>query len=123
MLAAKRRRAIYELFISTGATTLWIATMRVQDFYRIGGRAWVRIATYGLEHTEPIDRLLETHLDEYVAAARIAHDPASPLFRYLRGDKISRLGKTPRHVSVAIRQQAMLSKGQAPDPDTLEAPS
>src|SRR5262249_2791071 len=85
-LVTLRDRAIYELYMATPATISWIAMMQVQDFYRIDGRSWVRTATDGLEHTEPVARSLERCLDEYVAPARIGHDAAGLFFRCLRAD-------------------------------------
>jgi hypothetical protein len=71
--------------------------MRVQDYYRIGDRSWVRLLANGVERLEPVDGKLETYLDEYLAVVRIEDDPNSPLFRHLLDN-----GKvTPRPMSLA----------------------
>jgi site-specific recombinase XerD len=102
-IGALRNRSIVELLVTTTATVSQISAMQVQDYRRIGGRAWVRLVTDNdAERIEPIDDRLETYLDEYIAVARIADEPATPLFRYLRADKVSRRGMTPRHVSDVI---------------------
>src|SRR5262249_31804846 len=101
-VGALRNRAIIELFRSTRATISSIATMQVEDFYRAGGRTWVRL---GVDRIEPVDRPLETCLDEYITAARIADELATPLFRYLHGGKISRIGLRPSKVSDVIQKQ------------------
>jgi len=105
-----RNRAIVELFMSTPAAMSSIAAMQVDHFYRVGGRAWVRLVVDGVERVEPVDRALETYLDEYLAAARIADEPTTPLFRSVRAHNITQFGMTPRHVSEVIHRYARSSK-------------
>jgi len=105
-LGTLRNRAIVELLLSTTATASQIAVMQVQDYQRVGGRALVRLMAEGVERIEPVDGPLATYLDEYIAAARIGHEPTTLLFRYLRADKISRLG---------MKARARLSKARVSD--------
>ena len=82
------------------------------------GQGWVRIETNGVEHIEPVYGPLETYLDEYLAEAEIADDPAGPLFRTSEATRLGRLGITPRHVSVVIRGARY--RASACDPGTLK---
>lgn len=74
-IGALRNRSIIELLVTTTATVSQISAMQVQDYRRVGGRAWVRLVTDNdVERMEPIDDQLETYLDEYIAVARIADE-------------------------------------------------
>jgi hypothetical protein len=56
--------------------------MNVEDYYPQGKRWWVRLHEKGgKQHEMPAHHLLETYLDEYVKAAGVAAEKASPLFR------------------------------------------
>src|SRR5215470_393682 len=59
-----------------------VLEMKVRDYFVQGRRGWVRLHEKGgKEHEVPCHHNLETYLDEYIAAAGIAHDPDGPLFR------------------------------------------
>jgi len=56
--------------------------MKVRDYFVQGRRGWVRLHEKGgKEHEVPCHHNLEKYLDEYIAAAGIAHDRDGPLFR------------------------------------------
>jgi len=56
--------------------------MDVGDYYPQGRRFWVRLHEKGgKQHDMPCHHQLEAYLDEYLTAAGIADDKASPLFR------------------------------------------
>ena len=60
--------------------------MKVRDYFvqRLG--RWVRLHEKGgKEHEVPCHHNLEKYLDEYIAAAGIAHDRDGPLFRTAAG--------------------------------------
>jgi hypothetical protein len=114
LAAGLRDRAIIALLLTHSAARIEdILTMRVQDYYRIGDRRWVRLLANGVERLEPVDSRLETYLDEYLAVVRIDDDPSSPLFRHLLDNGIV----TPRPMSPAyvrrmIRRRVTSTKAQ-----------
>ncbi len=60
--------------------------MNVGDYYPQGKRWWVRLHEKGgKQHEMPAHHLLETYMDEYLDAAGIAEDKATPLFRTAAG--------------------------------------
>jgi integrase/recombinase XerD len=60
--------------------------MNIEDYYPQGKRWWVRLHEKGgKQHEMPAHHLLEGYLDEYVKAAGIGAEKASPLFRTLGG--------------------------------------
>ena len=60
--------------------------MRVEDYYPIGRRWWLRLHEKGGRHHEmPAHHTLQDDLDAYLAAAGIAGDRKGPLFRSARG--------------------------------------
>ncbi len=60
--------------------------MRVEDYYPIGKRWWIRLAEKGGKHHEmPAHHRLEAYLDAYIRSAGLAEEPKSVLFRTSRG--------------------------------------
>jgi integrase len=60
--------------------------MNVEDYYIQGRRYWVRLHEKGgKQHDMPAHHQLEIYLDEYLTAAGIGQDKASPLFRTAAG--------------------------------------
>jgi integrase/recombinase XerD len=75
----------------------------VRDYFVQGRRGWVRLHEKGgKEHEVPCHHNLETYLDEYIAAAGIAHDPDGPLFRTAAG-KTGELTRNPMWQQDAYR--------------------
>jgi site-specific recombinase XerD len=81
-----RDRALIALLIYSFARISAALHMNVEDYYPQGKRWWVRLQEKGgKQHEMPAHHLLETYLDEYVKAAGIGVEKATPLFRTLGG--------------------------------------
>ena len=73
--------------------------MNVDDYYQQGKRSWFRLhEKNGKFHEVPVHHAAEEYLDQYLAAAGIADDKKSPLFRSMIGksailsaDRMSRI--------------------------------
>ena len=87
-----RDRALIALLIYSFARISAALHMNVEDYYPQGKRWWVRLHEKGgKQHEMPAHHLLEAYLDEYVTAAGIGAEKASPLFRTLGGRGRKRL--------------------------------
>jgi integrase/recombinase XerD len=85
-LVGLRDRALIALLLYTFARVSAAVGTNVGDYFPQGRRFWVRLHEKGgKQHDMPAHHLLETYLDEYPAAAGIAEDKASPLFRAAAG--------------------------------------
>jgi len=77
-----RDRALIGVMVYTFARVNAVIGMKVKDYYTQGRRGWVRLHEKGgKEHDVPCHHVLETLLDEYLAAAGIASDANGSLFR------------------------------------------
>ena len=77
-----RDRALISTMVYTFGRVGAVTKMRVEDYYIQGRRGWVRLHEKGgKRHEMPCHHNLEIYLDEYIAAARLADDPKSHLFR------------------------------------------
>ncbi len=87
-LPGLRDRALIGLMVYTFARINAVLQMKVADYFIQGRRGWVRLHEKGgKEHEVPCNHNLELYLDEYIAAAGIANDPESPLFRTTTGGR------------------------------------
>ena len=87
-LRGLRDRALIGLMVYTFARINAVLQMKVADYFIQGRRGWVRLHEKGgKEHEVPCNHNLELYLDEYIAAAGIANDPESPLFRTTTGGR------------------------------------
>jgi integrase len=80
-----------------------VVGMRVEDYYPVGKRWWVRLhENGGKRHEMPSHHNLETYIDEYIAAAGIRDNGKTPLFRSAvrRGDALT---TSPMHRIDAYR--------------------
>jgi len=104
-IANLRDRAIIGIMGYAQASADAVIAMQVRDYYALGDRRWVRLWEDGIERHEIVDRRLEPHIDAYLAAAAIADEPRSPLFRStLRGtQRLSMRRITRRHVLSVIK--------------------
>ncbi len=85
-LPGLRDRALIGLMVYTFARVGAATAMKVEDFFVQGRRGWVRLHEKGgKEHEMPTHHNLDRYLEEYIAAAGIAEDRKSPLFRTTRG--------------------------------------
>jgi len=81
-LKGLRDRALIGVMVYTFARVNAVISMKVKDYYTQGRRGWIRLHEKGgKEHDVPCHHTLEAYLDEYIAAADIAREPDSPLFR------------------------------------------
>ncbi len=85
-LVGLRDRALIGLMTYSFARVGAVLKMKVRDYFIQGRRGHVRLHEKGgKEHEVPCHHNLERYLDEYIAAAGIAGDPDSPLFRTSTG--------------------------------------
>ena len=85
-LVGLRDRALIALLLYTFARVSAAAGMTVGDYYPQGRRFWVRLQEKGgKQHDMPAHHVLEQYMDEYLSAAGIGMDKASPLFRTAAG--------------------------------------
>ena len=81
-LIGLRDRALIGVMVYTFARVNAVIEMKVKDYFTQGRRGWVRLHEKGgKEHEVPCHHTLEQLLDDYIAAAGIAGEPDSPLFR------------------------------------------
>ncbi|MFC7694098.1 tyrosine-type recombinase/integrase [Paeniroseomonas aquatica] len=85
-LIGLRDRAVIGALFYTFARVSAATAMRVEDYYPIGRRMWLRLHEKGgKRHEMPVHHSLQEYLDAYIAAAGIETDKRSPLFRTVEG--------------------------------------
>src|SRR5581483_11073389 len=91
-LIGLRDRALIGVMVYSLARVSAAMTMRVEDYFQQGKRAWLRLHEKGSKrHEVPCHHKLEECLDAWIDAAGIASDKKGPLFRAIRkGDKLTR---------------------------------
>ena len=81
-LVGLRDRALIAVMTFALARIGAVVGMRVEDYYPVGKRWWVRLHEKGgKRHEMPTHHNLETYLDEYIAAAGIRDEDKGHLFR------------------------------------------
>lgn len=81
-----RDRALIAVMVYSFARVSAVTGMKVRDYYSQGRRAWLRLHEKGgKRHEVPAHHKAEEYLDAYIAAAGIAEEKNSPLFRTTRG--------------------------------------
>lgn len=81
-----RDRAFIGLMAYSFARVSAVVQMKVKDYYPSGKRWWIRLHEKGGRfHEVPVHHLAEEYLDAYLAAADIAEDKNTPLFRTTNG--------------------------------------
>lgn len=81
-----RDRALIGTMIYTFARVSAVVNMRVEDYYQLGKRSWIRLHEKGGKfHEVPAHHKAEEFLDAYLGRTGIDSDPASPLFRTVSG--------------------------------------
>ena len=89
-----RDRALLGVMCYTFARVSATVGMRVEDYYQNGKRWWIRLHEKGgKRHEVPAHHNAEAYMDAYLAAAGIAADKKSPLFRSV--DKHRQLTENP----------------------------
>jgi site-specific recombinase XerD len=85
-LVGLRDRALIAVMTYTFARISAVVAMRVESYYPIGKRWWVRLQEKGgKSHDMPAHHKLEQFLDEYLDAAGIRNQDKTPLFRSTTG--------------------------------------
>jgi site-specific recombinase XerD len=85
-LVGLRDRALIGTLLFTFARVGAATAMRVEDYYPVGKRWWVRLREKGGKHHEmPAHHTLQEYLDAYIEASGISADPKGPLFRTAEG--------------------------------------
>ena len=84
------------------------ATVRVEDYFESGQRAWLRLHEKGgKRHEVPCHHNLATYLDARIDAAGIALDKKGPLFRATReGNKLTQNPMAREDVLAMIKRRA-----------------
>ncbi len=104
-----RDRALIATMLFTFARVSAVTGMKVDDYYQIGKRAWIRLHEKGGKHHEvPAHHLAEQYLDEYLKTAGHSGDKLAPLFLTAKG-RSGRLTDSPlsRHDALrAIKRRA-----------------
>ena len=81
-----RDRALIGVMVYSFARVSAVVGMKVDDYYQNGKRWWIRLHEKGGKfHEVPVHHNAEAYLDAYLAAAGIAGQPGSPLFRTTAG--------------------------------------
>jgi integrase len=94
-LVGLRDRALIGTLLFAFARVSAALAMRVEDYYPVGKRWWLRLHEKGgKEHEMPARHTLQEYLDAYLEAAGIAADRKGPLFRSAAG-RTGRLAARP----------------------------
>ena len=95
-LIGLRDRALIAVMVFSFARIGAALGMKVEDYYAEGRRAWFRLHEKGgKRHEVPAHHNAEGYLDAYIAAAGIAGEKKTPLFRSI--DRHRRLTNRPMH--------------------------
>ena len=83
-----RDRALIGVMVYSFARVGAVVGMNVEDYFQQGRRMWFRLHEKGGKlHDVPVHRKAEEYVDAYIAAAGIATEKKSPLFRTLDRQK------------------------------------
>ena len=95
-LIGLRDRALIAVMVFSFARISAALGMKVEDYYTEGRRAWFRLHEKGgKRHEVPAHHNAEDYLDAYIAAAGIAGEKKTPLFRSI--DRHRQLTDRPMH--------------------------
>ena len=111
-VAGLRDRALIGVMVFSFARVSAVIKMRVEDYYQIGKRSWLRLHEKGGKHHEvPAHHTAVEYLDAYVAAAGVADEGRSPLFRSIpgHGDKPSGAGLSRQDALRMIKRRSRLA--------------
>jgi integrase/recombinase XerD len=109
ILIGLRDRALIAVMVYSFARVTAALAMKVEDYYTEGRRAWFRLHEKGgKRHEVPAHHNAEAYLDAYLAAAGIASDRKSPLFRTI--DRHRKLTDRPMHRNDALRMTKQRAK-------------
>lgn len=98
-----RDRALIATMLFTFARISAVVGMKVDDYYQLGKRSWIRLHEKGGKHHEvPAHHLAEEYLDAYLHASVHQGDKTAPLFLTSKG-RSGNLGHTPLTRHDALR--------------------
>lgn len=108
-LVGLRDRALIAIMLFTFARVSAVTGMKVDDYYQVGKRSWIRLHEKGgKQHEVPAHHVAEQYLDEYLKAAGHGGDKLAPLFLTAKG-RSGQLTDSPlsRHDTLrAIKRRA-----------------
>jgi integrase/recombinase XerD len=107
-LGGLRDRALIGVMVYTFARVSAATTMRVEDYFEHGKRAWLRLHEKGgKRHEAPCHHNLTEYLDAWIQAAKIEGDKKGPLFRAIRkGNKLTGNAMAREDVLAMIKRRA-----------------
>jgi site-specific recombinase XerD len=110
-LAGLRDRALIGVMVYSFARVSAAAGMRVEDFYQEGTRWKIRLHEKGgKRHMVPAHHNALAYLDEYLAAAGVAGEKKSPLFRSIdRERRVTERGMTRNDVLRMVKRRARVA--------------
>jgi site-specific recombinase XerD len=107
-LSGLRDRALIGVMVYTFARVSAVTTMRVEDYFDHGKRAWLRLHEKGgKRHEVPCHHNLTEYLDAWIEAAKTGNDKKGPLFRAIRkGNKLTENPMAREDVLAMIKRRA-----------------
>jgi integrase/recombinase XerD len=107
-LSGLRDRALIGVMVYTFARVSAVTTMRVEDYFEHGKRAWLRLHEKGgKRHEVPCHHNLTEYLDAWIQTAKIEGDKKGPLFRAIRkGSKLTENPMAREDVLAMIKRRA-----------------
>ena len=107
-LSGLRDRALIGVMVYSFARVSAAATLRVEDYFENGKRAWLRLHEKGgKRHEVPCHHNLATYLDAWINAAGIAAEKKGPLLRAIRkGNKLTENPMAREDVLAMIKRRA-----------------
>lgn len=98
-----RDRALIATMLFTFARVSAVVSMKVDDYYQVGKRSWIRLQEKGgKDHAVPAHHLAEEYLDAYLKATGHCGDKLAPLFLTAMG-RTGKLTETPLTRNDALR--------------------
>lgn len=114
-IAGLRDRALIALMVHTFARVGAALRMQVQDVRLSDRRYWVRLHEKGGRHHEmPLHHNAEHYLLEYMAAAELHVQPASPLFRTIGRRRYLTLNAMHRNDALRMIKRRAIALGISP---------
>jgi len=110
-LSGLRDRALISVMVYSFVRVSAAATLRVEDYFEHGKRAWMRLHEKGgKRHEVPCHHNLAAYLDAWIDAAGIAADKKGPLFRAIRkGNKLTENPMAREDILAMIKRRAKVA--------------
>jgi len=110
-LSGLRDRALISVMVYSFVRVSAAATLRVEDYFEHGKRAWMRLHEKGgKRHEVPCLHNLAAYLDAWIDAAGIAADKKGPLFRAIRkGNKLTENPMAREDILAMIKRRAKVA--------------